>query len=117
MHPELHIFRVHWPKVAHSKRRSSLIMELVDVRAVNRLVDEGFLGWTAMPYLQPIPSSTPSYPVLSTEYQHYKHIAKQCKAKVHCAHCVGAHFTKDCKTQQKWKCAVCKGNHKAWSLE
>ena len=43
LHPELKLAGVHWPKSARSKTRSSLILELADVRAANALIDKGFL--------------------------------------------------------------------------
>ena len=78
LHPELKLVGVHWPKSACSKTRSSLILELADVRAVNALIDKSFLV-----SLQYHTCNTFHQALRLTQYFHcqqYDHVAKQCKA-------------------------------------
>ena len=113
LHPKLPIVRAHWPKSAHFKYRSSLILELVDIRAANKLVDKGFLvGLQDCVYSQFHRALRFTWCFC---FQQYGYVTKQCKAKVRCANCVGSHSTKVCKTQQRRKCTVCKGNRRALS--
>ena len=115
LHPELKLVGAHWPKSACSKTRSSLILELADVWAANTLIDKGFLVGlqfhTCNAFHQALRLTQ------CFHCQQYSHVAKQCKARVCCAHCAGAHDTKACKVQQRQKCAVCREAHKAWSSE
>ena len=115
LHPELKLVGAHWPKSARSKTRSSLILELADVWAANTLIDKGFLVG-----LQFHTCNTFHQALRLTQCFHcqqYGHVAKQCKARVCCGHCAGAHDTKACKVEQRQKCAVCREAHKVWSSE
>ena len=78
LHSKLKLVGARWLKSAHSKTRSSLILELADVRAVNTLIDKGFLVG-----LQFHTCNTFHQALCLTQCFHcqqYSHMAKQCKA-------------------------------------
>ena len=48
-------------------------------------------------------------------YQQYGHLQGSCQRPAKCGHCAEAHPTKAHQGQGQRCCAVCQGNHEAWS--
>jgi hypothetical protein len=119
LHPGLEITRVSWTKltITEEKRYSSLILETASPETANRIISQGLVHEgeikTCVRFL-PEERVTRYY-----RCQKYGHITRRCKNPATCSECAGEHaaetYTKDPETSRK--CAVCKGNHRAGSLQ
>jgi hypothetical protein len=119
LHPDLEITRVSWSKrtITEEKRYSSLILETASPETANRIISQGLVHEgeikTCARYL-PEGRVTRCF-----RCQKYGHIARRCRNSATCSECAGEHEAEACPKgpEISRKCAVCKGSHRAGSLQ
>ena len=116
LHPGLQICRIAWTKraVSEAKIHSSLIVEVATAETANRLIKEGLL----QDYSHRICEYFDKNCRLKQCFhcQKYGHTGTACKNALRCAGCAQGHRSQACKAPaDRRKCAVCGGNHPAWS--
>jgi len=118
LHPNLEIIRVAWPMkvIKEEKIYSSLILETASPETANRIITRGLVHEgefkTCERYL------SEGRVTRCFNCQRYGHISRKCRHPAACANCAGNHTTNKCTKdpEERRKCAVCKGNHKAGSI-
>ena len=116
LHPGLPIERVTWPRTVEGKMYSTLLVDTHSPEVANKLIDEGLLF-----DLQIHTCKVFNRAARLTQCFHcqaYGHVARACWSSEKCAHCAGAHSTKEChqaNDRSKMKCANCyQTGHAAW---
>lgn len=122
LHPRLEIVRVEWPAFAYSpsvagteKKVSSLVVEVANPEAANRLIDEGIVVEGVLLFCTRWERDTA--PRQCFNCHAYGHISKICTKPARCGKCAGGHPTDnhaDGPGAAK-RCAVCGGEHSAWA--
>jgi hypothetical protein len=97
--PDLSIVRAAFPKSAltNTKAFSSLIVEVDSPEQANQLIHTGLCEGGEVKRCELFESGCKLTQCFNC--QRYGHVAKACKAPVHCSYCGRGHSSKDCSTQ------------------
>ena len=118
--PQAEIKYIGWlTRNARTKTASSIIIEFTKPEDANKIIDEGLI-WQGE-VLQCERYERQCRLKQCYKCQHYGHIGTQCKAITVCGYCAQEHETRNCTVKLDRnlprKCAVCKGEHEAWSQQ
>jgi hypothetical protein len=116
LHPGLDITRIAWPKrILEGKQRyGSLIIDTSSIEQANRLISQGIIHEGEIKYCDRFIRE--ARVTQCVKCQQFGHIARFCKNTTCCGRCANDHDTRECtKPVTVRKCALCKGNHAAWS--
>ena len=120
LHPGLEIAKVEWPPFARAKkaggeikRYSTLLVETKSPEGANRLIAEGMVENSQLLCCRKW--ETANGPKQCYRCQQYGHLQGSCQRPAKCGRCAEAHPTRDYQGQGQRCCAVCRGNHEAWS--
>ena len=116
LHPGLEITRVAWPKktINGKQRYGSLIIETLSIEQANRIITHGIVQEGEIKDCDRFIKE--ARVTQCVKCQEFGHIARFCKNTTRCGRCSGDHETRQCtKPATVRKCALCKGNHAAWS--
>jgi hypothetical protein len=116
LHPGLSIMRIAWPKriLGGDQQYGSLIIDTPSIEQANRLISQGIVHEGEIKYCDRFIKE--ARVTQCVQCQEFGHIARFCKNTTRCGRCSGDHDTREClKPATVRKCALCKGNHTAWS--
>jgi hypothetical protein len=116
LHPDLNITRIAWPKrtISAKQRYGSLIIETTSIEQANRLITQGIIQEGEIKECDRFIKE--ARVTQCVKCQEFGHIARFCKNTTRCGRCAGDHETRQCtKPVTVRKCALCKGEHAAWS--
>ena len=116
LHPGLPIERVTWPQTVEGKTYSTLLVDTHSPEVANKLINEGLLFDLQIHTCKVF--NRAARLTQCFRCQAYGHVARACRSSEKCAHCAGAHSTKECcraNDHSKMKCANChQTGHAAW---
>lgn len=116
--PDAKITYIGWlTKEGNLKRASSIVVEFTDPAMANAVIYAG-MAWDGQIHQCQLYDRACRIKQCFRCYQ-YGHITTQCNASQVCGYCAELHETKHCQRKEVEgftpRCAVCKGDHTAWS--
>lgn len=120
IYPGLKIESTEWiSKDSLNRVHSTLILRVACAEMANRLIERGLIYKYSFKTVDLYEQTARIQQYIKC--QGYGHFHANCTSQQRCAHCAQGHRSdtcahKDKKHKEKWKCAVCGGNHKTFTI-